>query len=107
FFLLRLARGRRRAVLRRVLRAVLALAAAAPVVGRVEARAFEVDRDRVQHPLDRTLPADLTRRRRRIGHALEELENVALRAFVLVDRHGRTRLAAASEVLACAARPTS
>jgi hypothetical protein len=34
-----------------------------------------------------TFAADLARLRRRIGHALENLENVPLRALVLIDGH--------------------
>jgi len=61
----------------------------AAVVGRVEARALEVDRDREQSLLDRPRTADGTRRRRRVGHLLEELERVPVRAAVLVDGHAR------------------
>src|SRR5205085_2309611 len=62
--------------------------AAAAVVGRVEAGAPEEDRHRMQHLLDRPLAADLTDRRRRIVHSLEDLEQVSVRATVFVDRHG-------------------
>src|SRR3954468_481449 len=57
------------------------------VVGVVEARALEVDRDRVEDAVHRR-PADLALRDRVVAHALEHLEGVALLAAVLVDRHG-------------------
>ena len=41
-----------------------------------------------------TRTADLAGRDGRVGHALEHLESVAVRAAVLVDRHGFERLAA-------------
>jgi hypothetical protein len=46
-----------------------------------------MDRDRVEDPLERTFAADLAHLRRGIGHALENLENMPLRALVLVDGH--------------------
>src|SRR3954462_626890 len=57
------------------------------VVGVVEARALEVDRDRVEDAVHRR-PADLALRDRIVAHALQHLEGVALLAAVLVDRHG-------------------
>ena len=57
------------------------------VVGRVEPGALEMDRDRVQDSLDGALAADLADLRRVVGHLLEDLEEMAVRAFVLVDRH--------------------
>ena len=61
-------------------------AAGAPVIGRVEAGALEVDRDRVEHPLDR-FAADLAHRDRVVGHPLHHLEGVAVGAAVSVGRH--------------------
>ena len=58
------------------------------VVGRVEARALEVHRDRVEDALDRR-PALLAPRHGVLGHALEDLELVPVAAAVLVDRHRR------------------
>jgi copper transport protein len=46
-----------------------------------------VDRDRVQNRLERPIAADLASRRRRLGHAVEHLEQMPVRALVLVDRH--------------------
>src|SRR5207249_2534389 len=77
FGLLRLA-----AVLR-----LVALARAAAVVRRVEARALEVHRYRVEHALEGSLAADLADVRGRLAHPLEELEQVPVGAAVLVDRH--------------------
>ena len=48
------------------------------VVGRVEARALEVDRDGCEDALDR-LAADLADHDRIVGHRLEDLERVAVR----------------------------
>ncbi len=61
---------------------------AAPVIGRVEARALEVDRSRIEHLRDRPCAADLAHLGRRIRHALEQLEGVAVWAAIFVDRHG-------------------
>src|SRR5205085_3309187 len=66
--------------------ALLARALAGAVVGVVEARSLEVDRDRVEHPLHRCL-AGPAREHGIVGHALHHLEGVALLAAVLVDRH--------------------
>ena len=46
-----------------------------------------MDRDRVQDSLDGALAADLADLRRVVGHLLEDLEEMAIRALVLVDRH--------------------
>jgi hypothetical protein len=46
-----------------------------------------MDCDRVQDSLKRPLAADLADLRRVVGHLLEDLEKMAVRAFVLVDRH--------------------
>ena len=46
-----------------------------------------MDRDRVQDPLERPLAADLADLRRVVGHLLEDLEDMPLRALVFVDRH--------------------
>ena len=70
--------------------ALLGRLARTAVVGRVEPRALEVDRDRVQHLLDRTLAADLADLRGRVVHPVEELENVPVRTAILVDGHVRT-----------------
>ena len=48
----------------------------------------------MEHALERLGAADLAGRRARLGHAVEHLEVVAVRALVLVDRHWRARLAA-------------
>src|SRR5579884_938108 len=70
------------------LRRRLALA----VVGRVEARALVVDRDRVEHELDRRHVADVAALGRGRRHRLEALERMPVRAAVLVNRHsGRRR----------------
>ena len=60
---------------------------AAAVVGRVEPRALEVHRDRVEHALDGARAAHLAHLDRRVAHALEHLEHMPLGALVLVDRH--------------------
>src|SRR5205085_2785802 len=83
----RLRVGRRRRALPVLLRR-LALA----VVGRVEARALVVDRDRVEDELERRGLADVAAVGRRRGHRLEALEDVAVRAAILVDRHGVLRV---------------
>ena len=57
-----------------------------PVVGRVEARALEVDRDRMQHPLCGRA-AHLALGERVVRELLEHLEAVVVLASVLVDRH--------------------
>ena len=72
-----------------------ALARLARVVGGVEARALEVDGDRVEDPLDRRA-ALLARGHRVVRHRLEDLELVAVAAAVLVDRHRESIIAAAS-----------
>src|SRR5207253_6328694 len=75
--------GRARiAVLRR-----LFPAAAAPVVGRVEARSLEVDRYRMQHHLERTLAAHRAHLRSRRVDRLEEFEQVTFRTAILVRWH--------------------
>src|SRR5262249_60282959 len=68
------------------------LARATAVVGRVEAGPLVVDRNRVEHAHERRSVADLALRRARLVHAVEDLEQMPVRAFVLVDRH-RTRKA--------------
>ena len=45
-------------------------------------------RDRVQNALQRPRAAHLARLRARLHHAVEHLEQMAVRAFVLIDRHG-------------------
>ena len=64
------------------------LAPALAVVGRVEPRALVVDGDGMQHALERSGAADFTLLRARLVHAVEHLEQVPVRALVLVDRHG-------------------
>ena len=61
------------------------------VVRRVEARAFEVHRDREEDLLHRPSPTDDTDLGRRIAHPLEDLEGMPVRATILVDRHGTTK----------------
>src|ERR671935_1256019 len=78
--------GRIAGLLRRFL-----LAAAAPVVGRVETGPAEMDRYRIEHSLDRRGPANGTLLRRRLGDALEDFEDVPVRALVLIRRHGNER----------------
>jgi hypothetical protein len=46
-----------------------------------------VDRDWVQNPLERTLAAGLAPVGRRVADVLEQLEHMAVRAAVFVDRH--------------------
>jgi hypothetical protein len=46
-----------------------------------------MDCDRVQDSLEGALAADFADLRRVVGHLLEDLEEMAIRAFVLVDRH--------------------
>src|SRR3954454_9835947 len=72
-----------------VLRGLL-LPGAATVVGGVEPGAFEVHGDGIEDSLDRAFVANLARLRRRITHTLKELENVSVRATVLVDGHALT-----------------
>ena len=60
-------------------------ARAAAVVRGVEARTFEMDRNRVQDPLNRPFAAGFADLLLGVGHLLENLEDVALRAFVLID----------------------
>src|SRR4029450_13674174 len=59
----------------------------AAVVGRGKPRAVEVDSHRVEDLLDRRLAAHRTYLRRRVVHALEELEDVPVGTAILVDRH--------------------
>ena len=47
-----------------------------------------MDRHRVEDDLQRPLAALRTHRRPRLGHAVERVEEMPVRAFVLVDRHG-------------------
>src|SRR5207245_8169623 len=70
----------------RFLRGLL-LASTPPVVGGVEPRAAEMNRDGIQHRLDRRGPADGTRLGRRVGDPLENLEDVPVRALVFIGRH--------------------
>ena len=63
-----------------------AAALLARVVGRVEARALEVDGRRVQDATRRRT-ADVAGVERVLGHRLHRLERVAVVAFVFVDRH--------------------
>ena len=63
------------------------LASAAPVIGRVEPRALEVDGNRVQHAGHRALAALRTYFGRRLVDAVKKLEKMPVRALVLVDRH--------------------
>jgi hypothetical protein len=44
-------------------------------------------RDRIEDSFERAFAAHLARGRRRVTHALKELENVSVRATVLVDGH--------------------
>ncbi len=60
----------------------------AAVVGRVEAGALVVHRDGMEDQLQRRLPAHLAGRRPGLRHAVEHLEQMTVRAAVLVDRHG-------------------
>src|SRR3954469_21200775 len=78
--------------------AALALA----VVGVVEARALEVDRDGVEHALHRGA-ALRAFGERIVAHALHGLEHVAVVALVLVDRHRRSEYRSAKNpVMLCA-----
>ena len=54
-------------------------------------------RDRVEHALERLCATHLAAIGRRFRHAVEHLEEVAVRALVLVDRHRTGRLAASSK----------
>ena len=65
------------------------LPAAPAVVGRVEARALVVDGDRMQHALERRGAADLALRGPGSVMPWNTSKQVAVRALVLVDRHGR------------------
>ena len=65
-----------------------ALAGLAARVGPVEPGALEVHRHRVEHALDRAFAADLAGLGLGIADPLKELEQVPVRAAVLVDRHG-------------------
>ena len=51
-------------------------------------------RHRVEHALHRPLAADFARVGRRVAHALEQLEDVPVRAAVLVNRHELAKLSA-------------
>src|SRR5438034_11568566 len=62
-------------------------AGAAPVVGRVEAGALEVDRHRIEDALEWPLAADLALLGRGLVDPLEELEQMPVRATVFVDWH--------------------
>ncbi len=88
---------------------VLRLARPAAVVGRVEAGPLVVNRHRMEHTLERLGTADLAPVRARIRHAVEDLQQMPVRALVLVDRHrpgkassgsGGARLARGGAVLA-------
>src|SRR5581483_2078262 len=74
----------------------VALPRAPAVVGRVEAGALEVDRDRVQDLRQRRRTADLAYLGVGIGDPVEYLEEMPVRTPKLVDRHGRSRLAGRS-----------
>ncbi len=47
-----------------------------------------MDGNRLQHDPQRPFPTNLTRGRARFRHAVEDLEEVPVRALVLIDRHG-------------------
>jgi hypothetical protein len=51
-----------------------------------------VDGDRKEDAFHRRLATDLAFLRARLTHAVEHLEQVPVRALVLVDRHGRGRV---------------
>src|SRR5438477_6063079 len=68
----------------------LLLARAATVVRGVEPRSLEMHSDGIQDTLDGSFAADLALRRGGFTHPLEQLENVSVRATVLVDRHALT-----------------
>src|SRR5262249_17761964 len=70
------------------------------VVGRVEAGALVVDRDRVEDELDGSRAALVALFRRRGGDGLEALEMVPVGAAVLVDRHSVRTVPAPQEALA-------
>src|SRR6478735_4232384 len=70
------------------------LAPSAAVVGRVEAGALVMHRDREQHLLDGARAAGLAAFGRSVAHLLEELELVAVRATVLVHQHQGANLPA-------------
>ena len=57
------------------------------VVGRVEARALVVDRDRIENDLERRSTAHVALLGHGRSHRLEALKRVPVRAAVLVDRH--------------------
>ncbi len=50
-----------------------------------------MDRDGIEHRLDRRGAADGARLRRRLGDALEDFEDVPVRALVFVGRHENER----------------
>src|SRR5206468_3976549 len=98
-----------------VLRRLIALP---PLIGRVEPRPLVVHRDRMQHALQRRRPAHLARGRAVLRHSVNDLEEVAVGALVLVERHGsgkatsgtaglpgRARLAAAAAIVAALVLP--
>src|SRR5204863_7598637 len=68
----------------------LLLARAATVVRGVEPRSLEMHSDGIQDTLDGSFAADLALRRGGFTHQLEQLENVSVRATVVVDRHALT-----------------
>src|SRR5581483_7741204 len=78
---------------RAVALAAVALARAAAVVRRVEPRAFDVDRRRMEHLRGRARAADLAELRIRVRDAVEHLEQVPVRATELVDRHCGSKVA--------------
>jgi LCP family protein required for cell wall assembly len=75
------------------------------VVGRVEARALEVDGGRVEDLLDRRL-ADLAGGQRIVAHSLHHVEGVAVVAAVLVDRHGTLSIRVPTRSGGSALRPS-
>src|SRR5579872_5186970 len=76
-----------------LLAAVLPPRAAAAVVRRVEPGALEVDGHGMQHDLERALAADRALLGGRRRDRLEDLEQVAFGAAVLVRRHQNSLLA--------------
>src|SRR5205823_14942599 len=75
-----------RARVARLLRRLF-LAAASTVVGGVEPGAAEMDRDGIEHRLDRRSAADRTSFGGRVGDPLEDFEDVPVRALVFIGRH--------------------
>src|SRR5581483_3489857 len=96
----RLGRGRRVGGRRPVLPRLLGLPT---VVRAVEPGALVVHGDGMQDALQRTFATHLARRGPVLGHAVEHLEEMAVGALVLIDRHGAGRVPAGPTRLAWAA----